>query len=316
MAKLGKAALRLIPLVLDNLVIRLNGRNASHRPYGTTKAQDQYIPPEVSKEKVALAEAIKEAETQTLGGRIYSATPNHPVGLDGLRILHLSDAHFGKRDDRLRLESYLAHLPGYDIAVFTGDCINRSGNDLEDYHYEFLRQIRPKSGRKFFVPGNHEYFDTSAMGTIERQGFEILTNKSAQLEHRGARYNIIGLDDATYGKIDVNAAMAGIGENDLNIMALHNLDGLTDEVPAILDFALSGHTHAGIFNLGIIRGIDYLRKRGEFENINLQISGFKFLTDRTLSYISPGIFSYLSHKTHGRIERIWVQKPGMTVLTL
>src|SRR5215470_19032732 len=71
------------------------------------------------------------------------------------RILHVSDLHFGARDDPI-LEQGLASLiedVGPELVIASGDLTNRGRRDQHERAAAFLRGLGPPV---VAVPGNHD----------------------------------------------------------------------------------------------------------------------------------------------------------------
>jgi predicted phosphodiesterase len=227
--------------------------------------------------------------------------------LEGLRILHISDTQF-RKNKLLKCEyAKLLQYEYFDLILHTGDIVQSSENDFTSEHENFLRGLNAKLG-KFYILGNHDRRGKldQLQQKMDKTGFQELTNKNINLNYNGKEFNIIGLDEPIYGQPNIESAFADVNEDDRNIVITHNLDVLTNNVPKCIDLVLSGHTHAGEFNLGrVANGINYLKLVGLFEDLNQQIKGFKQLTDRTLSFIHPA--------TYSRVPRIGIPKQGYVI---
>lgn len=217
---------------------------------------------------------------------------NLPVELEGLKILHLSDLHF-KRGWRSRLgllQNILTSLKvSPDLVLVTGDMVHDCGADLCKKAISLLSQI---PGVKFFVMGDH---DRTCINTenavrlkLNKAGFTELNNKEAVLKIDGVPLRIIGLDDVRRGEILRAFDIPALEREQTRILITHNLDVLSARTPGCLDLVLSGHTHAGQINLGLLSGINLLRVLDAFEDRNKHFRDWKSLSWRTLSCISNG----------------------------
>jgi 3',5'-cyclic AMP phosphodiesterase CpdA len=73
-----------------------------------------------------------------------------------LRLLHLSDLHFGRIEDRVlrKLESYITNENhSFDMAILTGDLTQRAKSAQFIAAKEFLAKLKSPL---FLVPGNHD----------------------------------------------------------------------------------------------------------------------------------------------------------------
>jgi len=251
---------------------------------------------------------------------VYHIDVYHPnVGkLDGLRILHISDTHFSeseKQREKFELYSFLNHEE-FDLVMHTGDITNSGKDNFSDFQLSFLKDINSRLG-KYFIFGGHDYWNNGQTAklkeTIARTGFVEVGNSSIHLENEEETFNLMGLDEFQDNFKGANQAEPS-DKNQFNMLMIHNLDKLTSEFSPSFDLILSGHLHAGEFNFGIINGYDYLSVVDDYLNLNRQRIGFKFLTDRTLSYISPGFHTHIQEKWG--LPRMNAEKQGVSILTL
>src|SRR5437764_9945244 len=79
--------------------------------------------------------------------------PVLPAGASPLRVLHLSDLHFVRRDRRKA--AFLARLPRPDVLVVTGDLLGEP-----DAVQDVVAALRPVRGRvaSYVVLGSNDYF--------------------------------------------------------------------------------------------------------------------------------------------------------------
>jgi predicted phosphodiesterase len=259
----------------------------------------------------------KTADLAT-GDRVYRFEVYHPHvgGLDGLKILHLSDTHFNTRvsfKDRIKALSPLSREK-FDMVVHTGDVVDRRANGFTEEHLAFLDSLKAFYG-KYFVLGNHDHDFGDASEIVDKMrsaGFYDVSNETRRFLHNGMQFSLSGLDDHLSGRPDPGRLSPN--PNHFNMLLLHSLDGLTAESPPVFDLVLSGHVHAGEPNLGIVNGFDYLMMTGILLDLNNHTNGFKYLTDRTLSYVHPG--GYSNARDGYKVPRFLSDRQGVTVLTL
>ena len=176
-----------------------------------------------------------------------------PPGLDGLRIVQLSDLHVGPTIRRADVASVveLALSLKPDLIAVTGDLADGDPERLS-------RQVAPLAGLRaplgaYYVTGNHEYYwDALAWMAKARQlGLTPLVNEGVVLSHRGERFLVAGVPDESGGHfIDghfPHHRAAAIGPADFKILLAHRPDGVTAAERAGFRLQLSGHTHGGQF---------------------------------------------------------------------
>ena len=165
-------------------------------------------------------------------------------GLEGLRVLHLSDIHArGPGSAAVRAVRDLSGV-GCDIVCLTGDLVERPPG--MDPLGRALAGLSPRLGT-FACPGNHDRELPPGVleEGFERWGVELLVNRSLVLEHAGMEFNLVGTDDPYHYRHDLDAAYAGIEEGLGVLLLTHTPDGVFDLAGRRSDLALSGHTHGG-----------------------------------------------------------------------
>ncbi len=221
---------------------------------------------------------------------------NLAPALDGFTILHLSDVHFLGSCQRAQQE--LGNLACYlergerriDTILLSGDVITRSPDDLDREALRQLRRLTEVCPQAFMVYGNHDYHGhTPALISreLERVGFHDINNHRVTLTVDGAPLNVFGVDDAYFGRPDAPSA---VRQDQTNILVTHNLDAIRGNFPEHFDLILSGHTHWG--EVRFVNGSDLMRLWGYTDNINRQTKHWDVLSERTLSYVHPGLARY------------------------
>lgn len=239
--------------------------------------------------------------------------PGLPKEFDGYTLLHLSDVHIHPRHvsrttDLAHLETFLRRTGvKYDAVVLTGDIIVDKPSDLHPAGLTLLERLRGDRDA-YFVLGNHDYYNGSAphvRSAMTERGYRELCNESVTIERHGASITLTGLDDHLEGK---PACPAPTNPGGTNLLITHNLDAVQRHTPDCFDLVLSGHLHGGEVRLGVFHGVQLMRLFGYAKDLNDQIVGWDTLTDRALSYVSPGqARHYLNFNS---------TRPGATLLTL
>ncbi|MGH9474818.1 MAG: metallophosphoesterase [Terriglobales bacterium] len=171
--------------------------------------------------------------------------PRLPRALDGLRIAHLSDIHYGlflSPEALLRvLELTQAQRP--DLVAITGDFVTQSPVFMEPVA-EMLGRLRAPLG-VFAVLGNHDFRAGADPLTraLRRNCIKVLRNQHRLLHHHGAVFQIAGVDDSRQHP-DMAAAL-GPTRNRFTLLLAHNPMELAAAARCGVDLVLSGHTHGG-----------------------------------------------------------------------
>lgn len=173
------------------------------------------------------------------------AIPHLPAGLDGFRVLHLSDLHVEHSEGQLvRVRDLLRSGVRFDACVFTGDF-------RADVRGDVCRTVPPMRRLAslirqpmYAVLGNHDPLDLAAH--LEKAGIRVLCNESELLRVGGAHLCIAGIDDAHYfGTGDVASAAAANPAADVAILLSHTPAVYAEAAAAGFHVLLSGHTHGG-----------------------------------------------------------------------
>lgn len=170
-----------------------------------------------------------------------------PKALDGLRVVHLSDFHYGPLTDSSHLERAVkaANDLRPDLIALTGDYIS------QDRVYaapcaELIGRLRARFG-VYAVLGNHDHWtDADLIADLFRaEGIKVLINEGLRLDLRGQSFWLAGVDDTMVGLEDLSLALAGSTEDELRLLLAHNPIILRRAARAGVDLVLSGHTHGG-----------------------------------------------------------------------
>lgn len=175
-----------------------------------------------------------------------------PKGLEGFRIVQISDLHFYEYTDLAYYDRVIdaVHQAKPDVIVMTGDVIHY-GPDFVDAARSFLSRLEVP--HKLGILGNHDYNDGAWSGNVAtmlgKAGFLLLQNTNVCLERAKERLWFAGLDDLWYGHPNIPLALQGIPtESDVTIMLAHNpllFDPIAMTDHGRVDLVIAGHTHAG-----------------------------------------------------------------------
>lgn len=183
---------------------------------------------------------------QRIRVRRFAGPSVYAQQLEHLRVVHLTDQHFGRVTPEAVQEAavVLVNAAAPDLVVITGDFVCHSQLYLDQLTAMLARIEAPTIG----VLGNHDHWAGAAevSRAVRRAGVELLRNESTVIElGHHERLQVIGLDDAYTGHADRHQAMRGI-RRDLPTLALSHIaeeaDALWEQgVPLVL----AGHTHGG-----------------------------------------------------------------------
>lgn len=186
--------------------------------------------------------------------------------LPWLKVLHLSDFHFYKGQERRRDFLHRLAEETYDFVFITGDLIdNDSGIAL---CHEALRPLKAKYGI-YSVLGNHDYTHVQwhhifhrTGGAVEsmlrrqndvprlidglrEMGIVVLCNQRREVEMKGGAITVAGVDDPYLQKDDVEETFRGYEKNKPCFVLIHTPDRYQELAEKGAEMVFCGHTHGG-----------------------------------------------------------------------
>jgi len=178
--------------------------------------------------------------------RIVVRSPRLPEAFDALSAIQVTDTHFagsGRFAEPL-IEYVAAQRP--DLWLLTGDLFE-SVEGLP--HVErLLAAMHPGLGL-FFVPGNNDNRAfrkrPQTLPTLRAAGLVPLANSGVMLYREGLGIGLLGVDDPSRRRDNLDAAVAGADANAFRILLAHCVDVLPKAANAGIDFVPCGHSHGG-----------------------------------------------------------------------
>lgn len=174
--------------------------------------------------------------------------PNLPEALQGLRMVQLSDIHYGpflSAAELKRVVGMANELDG-DLLFITGDLITRT-DDLLPECLAILKNLRAASPILGCM-GNHEAY-AACEDALEQQasrfGWKFLRHSRQTIQLPGARLNIAGVDYEWKKKDYLSRAAGLIEPGAFNLLLAHNPDVFPRAAELGFQLTLSGHTHGG-----------------------------------------------------------------------
>jgi hypothetical protein len=170
--------------------------------------------------------------------------PRLPVGLDGLRLLQLSDLHLDL-DPGLAdvIASRIAGLE-YDLVVVTGDFRNTTHADHGPSVTHTRRLLGAFKAPAFGILGNHDFVEI--VPPLERDGLRFLLNETTVIERGGAALHLGGVDNAHFYKThDLARVCDVIPDRAFSVLLCHSPEAYVEAASHGFDVMLCGHTHGG-----------------------------------------------------------------------
>jgi uncharacterized protein len=221
----------------------------------------------------------------------YKITNNNvPTSFHGLKIVHISDIHYGRTIKLKELKDIIKQINIIrpDIVVFTGDLIDK---DI-DINYSAateitkeLKNIHTKLG-KYAITGNHDEKNIYFNDIINNSDFILLDNSYDIIynESNDPIY-ISGIENMVNGNINIDKAFEYQSDikSSYSILLLHTPDYIDNVINKYyVDLALAGHSHNGQIRLPFIGAL--ITPYGAKEYYKPY-----YKTNNTDMYISSGI---------------------------
>ncbi len=184
--------------------------------------------------------------------RLDVRVPGLPEGLDGLRILHLSDLHLGTvslNGHVWRRAVAWAEEEQPDLVAITGDLVTRARGRaaLE----EGLARLTPRLGT-YAVLGNHDVDDSrdpfrrpADLSDLRVPGTVLLHDDQMTVRVGEARVQIVGAHPASYRLGRSRPAERADPEAGVRILLCHYPDIVRRVPPGLFGLVLAGHYHGG-----------------------------------------------------------------------
>jgi len=192
--------------------------------------------------------------------RITLKTEKLPPGVKRLRIVQISDIHFGVVNGVSLARKIVEKIDGLDpdILVSTGDLTDRALSDKESVAGLFEGLKAPYG--KYAVTGNHEFYAGihAAVEFTEKAGFKMLRNEGIEVADL---VNVVGVDDPAGKRLGIGAnvpesEILGKFSNDKLTLLLKHRPVITEKSKGMFDLQLSGHLHKGqIFPFSLITSL-------------------------------------------------------------
>jgi predicted MPP superfamily phosphohydrolase len=176
-----------------------------------------------------------------------------PSEFDGMRIIFLTDIHYGLMFHRLNeLVNEVNDLKP-DLILLGGDYTSNSSKKITAAFVRLARLKAPKYG----VLGNHDYMDNGAetRDCMKKANIKLLENTGEWITKGQSRIKICGVGDYLKGHPDIMPAIVDTNQDDLVILLCHNPNYAKYMPPNHTALMLCGHTHGGqVFGvMGIYR---------------------------------------------------------------
>jgi len=186
--------------------------------------------------------------------------PDLPHGLDGLKLLHLSDLHAGIHLGEDTMQEIVAQANALrpDLIVQTGDMIDISRSYIPPYVRAFRELLAPLG--VVTVLGNHDRYtgEREVIQGCRDAGQVFVQNGCHVVERHGAVLALVGIDDPHNWsaddpqEADVDAALRAAPPDAFQVLLAHRPGAWDTAAPRGIPLTLAGHIHGGQFYLPLI----------------------------------------------------------------
>jgi len=169
-----------------------------------------------------------------------------PGGLEGFRILHLSDLHIDGVEGLAEIVAERISLLPVDLCVLTGDYRYQMYGPCDAVYPRMRRILSGVRSRHGVVGilGNHDCAEIAV--ELEQAGVRMLINEAVGVGSPDRGLWVVGVDDSHYYDCaDLAGAMAEVPAGAFRLLLAHSPDMYDEAAGAHIDLYLTGHTHGG-----------------------------------------------------------------------
>lgn len=200
--------------------------------------------------------------------------PNLPPAFSGIRIVHLTDLHYGLLVPLAVIRHVVqrANRLPRDLVVCTGDYVHERGATRQiDEVWPLLSHLTAPLG-VYSVLGNHDHWaDTGRSRQWLRETKQDLRHKVRAIEKDRQRLWLAGAGDLWEDHRNLDEILAGVPAADCRIVLAHNPDTADSAFSVRVDLMICGHTHGGQVNIPFV-GPPVLPVRNKDYSSGLKIS--------------------------------------------
>ncbi len=182
--------------------------------------------------------------------RLY--VPNLPDVFSGLRVIQLSDLHYGSLVPLSLVQSVINRINrmNRDVVICTGDYVHERNSTRQiDTVWPIISQLTAPLG-VFSVLGNHDHWADTARSRhwLAKTGQDV-QHKVASISRAGQRIWFVGAGDFWEDPGNLDDLLSQVPGSDCRIVLAHNPDTADSEFNGRVDLMISGHTHGGQVNI-------------------------------------------------------------------
>ena len=171
------------------------------------------------------------------------------VDEEPFRVLHISDMHLEKISVSPSNLNSILNDQSIDLIAITGDFLDRKRSIPKLLPYlKALNELNAKHGI-YAVFGNHDYVlqhpdFIKLKQLLHENGCKTLINDNEVLWNKGRKINIIGIDDFSTNRSNIDKSYEGLTSG-YNLVLTHDPNIVLNMKNVPYDYLLSGHFHGG-----------------------------------------------------------------------
>jgi len=168
-------------------------------------------------------------------------------GLDGYKIVQLSDLHIGNFSSEGQRRGWVrdTNAQQADLICITGDLIN-SGDQFFPELFQLVKALRAKDG-VIVILGNHDHWcDVQKLvAGLHRAGAQVLRNSGVFVGRGGDLLYVGGLEDLWSGNTDLSRTLNVCPRGTPMVLLAHDPSDFPAAAARGVALTLAGHTHGG-----------------------------------------------------------------------
>jgi predicted MPP superfamily phosphohydrolase len=175
--------------------------------------------------------------------------PNLPHEFHGMRVIHLTDLHYGPLMplDILAKVIQKTNELEKDIIVCTGDYVRGAAAAQKiDGIWSIMEKLRAPEG-VYTVLGNHDHWASTekSLHCLNTSGHINLRHKAVPLSRNGTTLWLGGAGDLWEDHVNLDQVLKDVPNDACRIVLAHNPDTADTDYTTRIDLMISGHTHGG-----------------------------------------------------------------------
>lgn len=186
--------------------------------------------------------------------------PQLPSGLEGLRLVHISDLHSGIFMNKQQIQEIYEIVNGLhpNLIAFTGDFADNHVSEIPNVR-DTISMLRSDYGL-FGCPGNHDHYASidALVEAFDDKPITLLRNQTRNFTINGENISMLGIDDpgeAGRNYADFDGTYAQAAPESFKILLSHRPHMFDTARQHGIDLTLAGHTHGGQIGTSVA-GVD------------------------------------------------------------